>query len=140
MRISDWSSDVCSSDLLRAAILDRARGFRIGEPVVLANRAGNLGREIICPAIVHRIDIDLNIEKAITQRVERIGGEGREAALARQKIADERDVTGAPFIIHNHLHCQSFRLRNMGLTPARSPSTEKHPAGKECVSEGQSRW
>src|SRR3546814_15853282 len=29
MRISDWSSDVCSSDLVRAALIERGAGDRV---------------------------------------------------------------------------------------------------------------
>src|SRR3546814_6651972 len=44
MRISDWSSDVCSSDLIGGVGLDQERGVEAGMDGVRATQFGERGR------------------------------------------------------------------------------------------------
>src|SRR3546814_6512434 len=46
MRISDWSSDVCSSDLFALALLSRALGLRAAARPALRDDAGRGGAAV----------------------------------------------------------------------------------------------
>src|SRR3546814_18612635 len=50
MRISDWSSDVCSSDLDRARLVGDRAGDRLPDP------PGRIGRELVAAAILELVD------------------------------------------------------------------------------------
>src|SRR3546814_7671760 len=84
MRISDWSSDVCSSDLVHRAWRDD------GRPVVLKIRR---------PGVRPRIEADLRIVTQLTALAEQASAEARRfspRALARQlaeSLRDELDFT-----------------------------------------------
>src|SRR3546814_5840999 len=53
MRISDWSSDVCSSDLLDGVIVDQPAEQ---PPLALLSGGSNLVREIRVRDVVHSVD------------------------------------------------------------------------------------
>src|SRR3546814_3222059 len=56
MRISDWSSDVCSSDLLVGADVERAPSVRRrpGELVAVVEREPEIARRVAFAAMRHR--------------------------------------------------------------------------------------
>src|SRR3546814_19781191 len=110
MRISDWSSDVCSSDLLR-----RIAGRGIDEParpgriVVDRDDAVLVGREGIAAEI-------LDLER---ERVELIGG-------------DAVKIRGQPGLLG--------LLEQRGEALRRQFRSEARRVGKESVSTCRSRW
>src|SRR3546814_1452044 len=86
MRISDWSSDVCSSDLLRRAVaVDQDQGALAAEAAQVGERAG-LGR-----ATRLRAELADRVEVGGTQVV----GDGHFAAGVDRGAVDDRDRHGA---------------------------------------------
>src|SRR3546814_18349266 len=91
MRISDWSSDVCSSDLVPGGIVAGANGGPVGElhhQVLEAEVAVNLAQQV---AEDHRLAVDL------VRRAEDVGvvlGEGAHPhhAVQSARRSEERRV------------------------------------------------
>src|SRR3546814_15239202 len=102
MRISDWSSDVCSSDLPRRGARIRERQPQ-GEIAALARLARHLDRA------AHRLrDLD---------RLERTEPETR--ILRRQEgveqlVADVRALHAAPLVTHIDPHAPRSGYRQIG--------------------------
>src|SRR3546814_7328407 len=84
MRISDWSSDVCSSDLVKRdaiALLHPARFERIGKAADLAVELA-VGQLAACLRGIVGLPDDRNIVAALRQMaIEAIGGEVQLAAF-----------------------------------------------------------
>ncbi|MDQ1158317.1 hypothetical protein QE385_002644 [Sphingomonas sp. SORGH_AS 950] len=82
---------VLDPDSLRAARLDPAGHVDIGGTLILRDGGGH-GRGIGVAAgmIVHRIDVDRQIGKAIAKGRIDVGGECREPALPGQEVSDQR--------------------------------------------------
>jgi hypothetical protein len=79
---------------LRATGLDCACRGDIGVAVVLRDRADHrLGIIVAAGMVVHCVDVDLRFGETRTQCLIRIGGEGRDPALSRQEITDQRDMS-----------------------------------------------
>src|SRR3546814_6473675 len=86
MRISDWSSDVCSSDLLRRAVaVDQDQGALAAEAAQVGERTG-LGR-----AARLRAELADRVEVGGAQVV----GDGHFAAGVDLGAVDDRDRHGA---------------------------------------------
>src|SRR3546814_20152494 len=126
MRISDWSSDVCSSDLLHAvsgrpvlrALVRLARHLRLG-----ADAAAGGGRGLSAVA-VHR---------------PHGGSRGPRLAAVSPHPHPIRPVADRP----RHLHlarCRAGAGDDMGSGRPRTPSTEDRRVGKESVSTCRTRW
>src|SRR3546814_14705297 len=78
MRISDWSSDVCSSDLTRLGGRDKAWLERAGKPLVLA-LARRLAPEVVATLVSANRNADLYLShglRAIHDRIADIGPPG----------------------------------------------------------------
>src|SRR3546814_8914525 len=79
MRISDWSSDVCSSDLTRLGGRDKAWLERAGKPLVLA-LARRLAPEVVATLVSANRNADHYLShglRAIHDRIADIGPLGR---------------------------------------------------------------
>src|SRR3546814_3691131 len=65
MRISDWSSDVCSSDLIHGAVrrAPRSRGERFRQTE--ANAPGSSLRRKVCPSAPHRRAASLLVRRSL---------------------------------------------------------------------------
>src|SRR3546814_19207470 len=84
MRISDWSSDVCSSDLTRLGGRDKAWLERAGKPLVLA-LARRLAPEVVATLVSANRNADHYLShglRAIHDRIADIGPLGGHEALA----------------------------------------------------------
>src|SRR3546814_13002581 len=115
MRISDWSSDVCSSDLLGEAPLHTAEA----------------GKSVADRTIVYaKLDRDGDGRKRVLHIV---------AAGHRQHQAGDRAAC-ARTIAHRHVetvaarHWRDIVAAHIGLR------SEERRVGKECVSTCSSRW
>ena len=93
-RAAENSVFVLDPDRLRAACLDIARGGEIGHAIVLVDRPG-YGGGIVIPLrpVVHRIHVDLQAGEAVGQRGVSVRRICRNAALARQKVTDQSNVS-----------------------------------------------
>src|SRR3546814_12460062 len=112
MRISDWSSDVCSSDLIRE---DFSANPSIGLPAI---RTPDQFRKV--DARIHEI-LDGMRSHAILRHL---------ADIAEIKNLREA-LDASPFIKDGD------RIVAKGFLPRRS---EERRVGKECVSTCRSRW
>src|SRR3546814_1445412 len=92
MRISDWSSDVCSSDLLAIQHLAQEAGFRAGQPGLATDVFGQAAacawfrqRIAQAPLLAARRDVEVEQAAAVARDgVAQLGGEGiDQAALER---------------------------------------------------------
>src|SRR3546814_13784233 len=117
MRISDWSSDVCSSDLDGLLRLDRAVGDDVAHPVV-AVLVGDVADHLTTTTFVE-VDVEVGHGDAV----------GVEESLEDQAVLERIEV-GDPHGIGDH--------RPGARTTARR--SEERRVGKECVSTCRSRW
>src|SRR3546814_13280790 len=116
MRISDWSSDVCSSDLRHRADGSDALGDRRGISIAMAQQIEIAGgaKRIVSPRSEEHRPFQ-NKPFALIRNAKAI-----EQPL--QRIAREEDL-------------------KIGLLPAGSiERSEERRVGKECVSTCRSRW
>src|SRR3546814_8284191 len=119
MRISDWSSDVCSSDL--AALLD-ASTHRLAEDVAEiehahggAGHAGNLhGRQLHAAGVLHLdldfLIVDLALAQAGAELLARVGA--RRGANQRVEHALFRVQLGLGFRSEEHTSELQSLMRN----------------------------
>src|SRR3546814_12895024 len=111
MRISDWSSDVCSSDLGRATSL------------ALAARG----------AFVWVTDFDLAGADRTVQLIEETGGRARSFRL---DVRLEEDWQEGLALTDSH----EDALTGLVKCGGQSMRSEERSVGKECVSQGGSGW
>src|SRR3546814_16329816 len=116
MRISDWSSDVCSSDL------QRKRGVALQTSFVrfVEQHGGNTGK----------LRVGLNAVREYALGDHFYPRRGRGLAVQPRAIAD-----GAP-----HGFARKFGPAFGGGARFKAARSEERRVGKECVSSGRSRW
>src|SRR3546814_17023439 len=127
MRISDWSSDVCSSDLLSQQVREAQQGLPEAEASALSVM---LELQVDCLA-----GLWANRDDAAMQILEQ--GDIDEALGASSPIGDDTlqaqaqgRVTPDSFTPgHSAQRRNSFRQR-----------TDARPVGTQCVRAGNSRW
>src|SRR3546814_17869636 len=136
MRISDWSSDVCSSDLLARIDARRAKFARLIDADHRCGAPIGLGR-----SACHAADVRSRRSKVKTS-----------AAAAKEKIAlkpasempksdhctASQRISGA-FMIESSVTGPPAPVAQV-VTPSQKPRTEERRVGKECVSACRSRW
>src|SRR3546814_11650760 len=114
MRISDWSSDVCSSDLYKAQNRHRSIGARLSGEI--ARRWGNLGMP----------------DKPITIKMRGTAGQSlgvwNAGGLHLELEGDANDFVG-----------KGMAGGRIGVKPAKNRSA-KRCVGKEVVGTCESRW
>src|SRR3546814_21201598 len=112
MRISDWSSDVCSSDLKVSLLLNAAPSFQKPKSVLVA----------AMPAI----------EADLPPRLRSI----QEEPICASRQAVVLPVDGAP-LVYSTSYARKMAIR---VTSAAGKRSEERRVGKECVSTCRSRW
>src|SRR3546814_17749728 len=112
MRISDWSSDVCSSDLLNGPVRARGSDLRAGRGV----REGD-GETLV--ALERRLAGNLQ-----RQRLAGLAGGEAEGAAGEAAADEVRAVRGTGHRV---------------VDGAGGGRSEERRVGKECVSTGRSR-
>src|SRR3546814_7706850 len=142
MRISDWSSDVCSSDLCGVAddgevlevdlrLLDEAAALLAGDG---RQRAVADGRGAIAEAADHGVD------------VEWLGhGPTLPNAVCRPSLQEGARVAGwrGGRVAAQYRHVRKATARASATRPAMTSAmrrSEERRVGKECVSTFRSRW
>src|SRR3546814_20306452 len=113
MRISDWSSDVCSSDLGRCSAL--ASGKQVAERLGRETFRIIAAEQDVCGPELRDFALHVDVEIIDRDADIRIGKEGK---FGRQYRAE-------------HLCLGGFRLEHR---------SEERRVGKECVSTCRSRW
>src|SRR3546814_11867956 len=129
MRISDWSSDVCSSDLLVGALLRLGRVRHDPERDVVAVQtaaAGERGQGDMLP-VRHCVRY---LGKHLTPPVRHAVRWSTPAHYSPHLTRYERAMTGSTvaFIMHLFAHSRSL------------PRSAERRVGKECVSTCRSGW
>src|SRR3546814_7853506 len=110
MRISDWSSDVCSSDLSRRlARLDSCTGYFAGRP----RRGGTLA--------------ETALDSGATG-----GNASRISDAQRQQVTDKKEEYYQPWL--------RDPAPTPGAPRTDEGRSEERRVGKECVSTCRSRW
>src|SRR3546814_11386663 len=130
MRIRDWSSDVCSSDLVICEYLDALAGGG----AIFPSESGARWRALTWQSLA-----DGMVDAAILRRDEEFRGEGhrspahRLAYAAKMRAALDRMEADAPLLEHAGL--------TIGATAvAVALRSDERRVGKECVSTCRSRW
>src|SRR3546814_11859549 len=140
MRISDWSSDVCSSDLAEAEHRDAVAGLHLRGVVDRADAGGDAAAEQ-ADLVRRRLRVDLRQRDLGHHRVL---AEGRAAHVVVQRLAFVREATAA--VGHHALALgRAHRDAEVGLAgPAELAlaafRSEARRVGKEGVSTGRARW
>src|SRR3546814_18795889 len=133
MRISDWSSDVCSSDLVRSewtSVIEEdlgemiEAGQRIGAAVAQMDQ--RIGMQITLPPDAKRVKPNLDTSKPHCIVVDGSGvrymrESGAPTDICRKMLERNRQVPAVP----------SFMIVDR---------SEARRVGKECVSTCRSRW
>src|SRR3546814_18001647 len=122
MRISDWSSDVCSSDLRTAEVRARVDG-------IVQRRLYDEGSNVRAGQALFAIDprelrANLNAVQATLERAQ------ANAANAQQDVDRYRPL----------LKDQAISKQELDAAVARLRRSEERRVGKECVSTCISRW
>src|SRR3546814_11626979 len=142
MRISDWSSDVCSSDLQRQRHAYEFRGFGgklhviHADPVPLEH--GELGIVAAAgfPVAEHAAEFVAIAETGGEQALERILWSGAQPARARPRVGAAGEFERSP---------REVQLGVAGLRPDSSVEPDQAALGQEltqnstCVAEGKKR-
>src|SRR3546814_18705985 len=98
MRISDWSSDVCSSDLLDAAPIPGARGAASSEDGAPATqKEGGDGKDELPAELKQSADQVIAAVEGITDTAKLAELDAAEKGRARQSVAEVKrgEVSGA---------------------------------------------
>src|SRR3546814_16745022 len=120
MRISDWSSDVCSSDLHIADVASEERGFRVSG----AHEAQQA--PCVAPYVQNALAVNFDVfgialikQEASHRQTARI-----EVVLKKCRC---RPFSGQRVVLHHGNYLMEQR-------------SEERRVGKECVRKGRSRW
>src|SRR3546814_19134436 len=111
MRISDWSSDVCSSDLLAGAVVEAPGQVTADLPTAHQRRDAALG------PVAELLEVDVDAVRLRDHR--RLGGRHQGGAGCRIEDVGELED-----------HCGTIYAHR----------SEERRVGKECVSTCRSRW
>src|SRR3546814_3213179 len=145
LRISDWSSDVCSSDLLDVLVLAGAgndRGVFLVDRDLLGGAQHLQGDRLELDAEVFRDQLTTGQDRDVFQH--------GLAAVAEARRLDGGDLQATAQLVH-HQGGQGFALdilgddqqRTAGLHDGledRQHRSEERRGGKESVSTSRSRW
>src|SRR3546814_1333445 len=119
MRISDWSSDVCSSDLaLIRQILGDLLDTHTGAPLAGSGRAIGVDGA--------KVSVDLQLGYPAGGAIDAM------TARVRQALEADPAIDSAAVSITSRIHVHKVQ-GTLGRSEARR-------VGKECVSAGRSRW
>src|SRR3546814_3829646 len=114
MRISDWSSDVCSSDLLGDAVGGEARGLGMPPDEILARRAVDA-----VDLVVGNVAMDpLDFRAQVPQHAARALRRALEVVLAQ--------LSGARHLSFNHELRHRFRSLSEGAPDLRPFASRVH--------------
>src|SRR3546814_18788399 len=132
MRISDWSSDVCSSDLLAVDDVDGENLARAGDPRALDDRGADAAATEYRDA---RPGFDLRgVERRTDAGQDRAPDE--RGAIERNILVD---LHHRPFGQEHELG-ETAKIGERDQLPAvRRPRPEERRVGKECVSTCKTR-
>src|SRR3546814_16051691 len=132
MRISDWSSDVCSSDL--------ASGFAedaLLQPTLLAAFPRQMTERFQPTILAHRLRAEIVATELANRMVNR-SGIVLPFALAEEEGCALGQVAAAYAVAESLFGLPRLwqAIEDAGL----NPSSEERRVGKECVSTVRSRW
>src|SRR3546814_14849382 len=125
MRISDWSSDVCSSDLAR----------RVRKDVV--QDAETVWATLAYQRLRNRINVGTVLAKEHFAIHQVFDAESLYALQSLRPIALRAD---AALIVHDRYSLSVQAVVEFCTELAQTPRSEERRVGKECVSTGRSRW
>ena len=117
---------------LRAARLDPTRSVEVRGQFSLRDRGSDGGGIVVAAGmVVHRVDVDLDVGKAVAHRGVDVGGEGREPALPGQEIADHREM--ADRVRACHFHHRYFLKRRRARIGSEQPPERTVQLSKGCA-------
>src|SRR3546814_5901806 len=90
MRISDWSSDVCSSDLLRAVSCERTSLWWPRRPLATLDRKLRQGRKAATVSIDAGAEVSRRGHRLSGPAADRRSALGRDRALPASPVAPKR--------------------------------------------------
>src|SRR3546814_14770853 len=139
MRISDWSSDVCSSDLLDQLVLQFAdpdeRDLVDGDATAV--RRPHLGLGLKEARVLHAVARAEDVERLFDVT----GDVGVLVVVFEQHFDSlEADESGMPSMARQHFPIESRPGRPWPGTRKNGLRSEDSRVGKECVSTCRSRW
>src|SRR3546814_18111202 len=121
MRISDWSSDVCSSDL-------RGRRHALYAPLVQPPEVPNISLMELSDEQIDRYARHLVLPE--------IGEEGQEKLLNARVLVIGAGGLGSPLL----LYLAAAGVGSPGIVDDDTGRAEERGGGKEWVSKWRSRW
>src|SRR3546814_16680133 len=150
MRISDWSSDVCSSDL--ACRTDDFSGFCLYDeefPIIYVNNSSAKTRQIFTyfHELAHLVFHTSGIDKVRDRYIERLAGDSKQVEILCNSFA-------AQFLLPEDAFARAVAGRQANEATAEAVAAQFHVSrevvfrrrseerrvGKECVGKGRSRW
>src|SRR3546814_13382135 len=126
MRISDWSSDVCSSDLHLVALLLAARKADVHRPL-------------------EHVHVELEQSGLLAREFEEVAARQRllptRLALGVEAFAQELDVRDAGNLAVRHPRGEAHIMGGLrGEGAGERASSEERRVGEECVRTSRCRW
>src|SRR3546814_12716964 len=132
MRISDWSSDVCSSDLIAHSLGGTGTLLAAAEHGLAARRLAILAApnhpRLFAAAMMAMLGLTPAQTAQVFTAIERLVGRSMESLHLPPKLRS----LGIPGLI---LHSRDDRV-----VPLQHSRAEESRVGKACVSTGRSRW
>src|SRR3546814_13408363 len=151
MRISDWSSDVCSSDLpnlntFRQIVLYCITAWATQFPSILIGVSGGLDSSIVALGVRHHAELHaFTIATGDPRGDERSFARGLARALNIPLFEATYDLSEVDISRSSFIHAprpggraqlQAYDKLLVDL----AKRSEERRVGKECVSTGRSRW
>src|SRR3546814_14666220 len=121
MRISDWSSDVCSSDLREMRPFRREMQIIFQDPYSSLNPRMSVGDIVGEPLLVHGIARSKQREEMVAKIFDRVG------LRSAQMGNFPHEFSGG-------------QRQRIGIARALALRSEERRVGTECVSKGRSGW
>src|SRR3546814_10710200 len=147
MRISDWSSDVCSSDLLELADIEELGDGRIGVGRNLHEVEAHLLRcfdrflrvhdaEVFALVVnhTHFRGVDELVVAGTRKVLRHLGAPGKGRSNSSLSSAVKAICEAASLV------ARAVERKGRDATPAKNHRSEERRVGKECVSTCRSRW
>src|SRR3546814_15212148 len=135
MRISDWSSDVCSSDLLAHQVVAIRLGAEVLLPVCIEVAAIEVDAVVTTPQLADEIGIQLDATRQAAARIDESLVDLQDLAIRAAAEVGRIPVVVGPHVVETE--AAAAGVQPLDLPPVDDDvevfRSEERRVGKECV-------